>query len=339
MMGCLARVLELSQQTDERKMIGQFFAVDRDRFQSAIELGINSAATFLVLACGTGSDNRTTSWSAEAVRRYTGMAWSRAKTAIDSLAAAGLVIIGGSRTRPRYKLPDSERNDLIWLPNALVTGVANESPPIARVRQSRTTDALELLVLLYASQDLLADGGLPRWLLHQDYHRETLLTRGANAVLAFKSLENRTCYLVGPLEKFKDPDTGEAWDVLTILEDAQLLMWTPWLTEDAGSDSELIHPLSGDQYSIEIEDALTNYVDLLPDCYRNAATCYEHIIPVPRHIRNATVTGVARLRYLPRTALGAAWLSNYADQCRRYGKVYRALAEEMETTMAATISD
>ena len=52
---------------------------------------MNSAAAYLVLACGTGRDNRTTRWSAKALHEYSGITWERAKAAIDDLIHDGFM--------------------------------------------------------------------------------------------------------------------------------------------------------------------------------------------------------------------------------------------------------
>jgi len=39
-----------------------FFAVDRRAWARVCALGLNPAVAYLVVACGTGGDNRTTKW-------------------------------------------------------------------------------------------------------------------------------------------------------------------------------------------------------------------------------------------------------------------------------------
>ena len=51
-----------------------FFRVDRRAWAKVCELGMNPAVAYLVLACGTGKDHRGTSWSVQAVQKYTGIA-------------------------------------------------------------------------------------------------------------------------------------------------------------------------------------------------------------------------------------------------------------------------
>jgi hypothetical protein len=51
-------------------------------------LGLNPAVAYLVLARGSGADNRTTAWSVNAIEGYTGIGRPRAKKAIDALMTA-----------------------------------------------------------------------------------------------------------------------------------------------------------------------------------------------------------------------------------------------------------
>lgn len=90
------------RQTSKR---GCFFAVDRKAWHYVCGLGnINPAIAYLIMAWGTGRDNRTTSTSTHAVSTHTRIARSRAKAAIAHLMEAGAVtrIEGGAN--PRYKI-------------------------------------------------------------------------------------------------------------------------------------------------------------------------------------------------------------------------------------------
>jgi hypothetical protein len=50
----------------DRKTKG-FFSIDRGAFRCAAVGGLNSAVAYLVMARGTGPDNRTTQWSVNAI--------------------------------------------------------------------------------------------------------------------------------------------------------------------------------------------------------------------------------------------------------------------------------
>lgn len=118
---------------------GHFFAVDRRAWLRACELGLNAAVSYLVLAAGTGQDQRTTFWSVNAVEKYTAIARGRADTSVKLLIERGLIRLGdGTRKHPRY-----------WIVPA------HEIPGCEGYPPSALTDHLEKTV--YA--ELPANGG------------------------------------------------------------------------------------------------------------------------------------------------------------------------------------
>jgi hypothetical protein len=81
--------------------------VDVPTFAKVCELGDpDAAATYLILAAGTGPDNKTSSWSREAINRRTALNWRRADACITKLEKAGFVrwLVKGTR-KPRLSLP------------------------------------------------------------------------------------------------------------------------------------------------------------------------------------------------------------------------------------------
>lgn len=82
-----------------------FFAVDRGAFAKACDLGPDPAAAYLILAAGSGGDNRTTAWSADAIKNRLKVRWGSANAWLKRLIEADLAVKGGTRTRPRYDLP------------------------------------------------------------------------------------------------------------------------------------------------------------------------------------------------------------------------------------------
>jgi hypothetical protein len=85
---------------------GEFFIIDRRTWAEVCNLGLNEAVAYLVLAQGTGGNNRSTSWSIESLKTYTGMAFDRGKAAILRLKEGGFLVHSESHTpsRPRYEL-------------------------------------------------------------------------------------------------------------------------------------------------------------------------------------------------------------------------------------------
>jgi hypothetical protein len=71
---------------------------------------IKTVVTYLTIAAGTGRGNRVSRWSAEAIHTHTGLAWVRAKDAINKLIATKFICVSeeGSRTRPVYEIQPFE---------------------------------------------------------------------------------------------------------------------------------------------------------------------------------------------------------------------------------------
>ncbi|PYD05288.1 hypothetical protein DND90_16290 [Pseudomonas syringae pv. maculicola] len=149
---------------------GNFFAIGADEFADACDLGIRPAVSLLVMARGTGKDNATTSWSAQAIFEKTGIAWRRAKEAIEALVTAEIVKVLKAGKKPRYKISKpKDDSKLIWLPNELIDGAGNEVPPVTKLRETGELILLQKFVELYADHDIDNDGGLPRSLVWQTY--------------------------------------------------------------------------------------------------------------------------------------------------------------------------
>jgi hypothetical protein len=87
---------------------GEFFAVDRRAWVVACRQGLNPAVAYLVLACFTGRDQRTTKAGVHAVERHAGIARSRARTAIEVLERAGLVTKPEGKGTTRRIVPAHE---------------------------------------------------------------------------------------------------------------------------------------------------------------------------------------------------------------------------------------
>ncbi len=80
-----------------------FFCVDRGAFRCAAAGGLNSAIAHLVMARGTGRDNRTTQWSTNAIERYTGISRPKAKKAVKDLLDRGIWTKTRDGNHPKYE--------------------------------------------------------------------------------------------------------------------------------------------------------------------------------------------------------------------------------------------
>jgi hypothetical protein len=82
-----ARALEQGKRTVKSP---GFFAVDRGAFRCAAVGGLNSAMAHLIMARGTGRDNRTTQWSVHAIEQRTGISRPNAAKAVKDLVDRGI---------------------------------------------------------------------------------------------------------------------------------------------------------------------------------------------------------------------------------------------------------
>ncbi|MBV8521048.1 MAG: hypothetical protein JOY71_02765 [Acetobacteraceae bacterium] len=112
--------------------IGDFFAIDGRAWALACQKGLNPAVAYLVLARGSGPDQRTTSWSVKAIETYTGIGRPRALKAIESLQRTGLVRITQRGTRPRYYV----------VPANEVPGCAGYPPPSLTSEEQKVFDQI-----------------------------------------------------------------------------------------------------------------------------------------------------------------------------------------------------
>lgn len=315
-------------------MSGDFFAIGREQWNAACKLGLNPAVAFLVLARGTGRDNISTRWSADAVARFTGISWRRAQAAVVELEKAGLVSnLTEAGKRPARKLAFTEDLNLaLWLPNTLVDGVAGKSSPIARLRQSQRVDHLQAFVELYGLQDLAGDGGLPRKLIWTPFVSEHVCDAGQFRVYGYSLKGESYCNTTGPLARFDDkekpPEGWRSWAFLSALKNMGLLEIVNYLAESSSADSELIHPLTGDAAAMAVNEAANRALYGLPEWVSNlqANTDYHYTLPVIRDIPEPAVVGVYRLTFRPHTRLTAAWWAQHQETCQRFTRIYDAIA-------------
>ena len=307
-----------------------FFAVGVKEWAKACALGLNPAVALLVLARGSGHDNSTTAWSAEAVAQHTGIAWRRAKAAIEALEGAKLASItkGGARPIRKLAIP-KDLGTALWLPNALVDGAGNEVPPVTRLRQAQNVEHLEAFIELYGLQDLAGDGGLPRNLIRTTFEREHVCDTGQFTVWGFTRANVRNCWNTGPLSRFANRKVGKdsaVWNFLLALERSGLLQTVDYLAEGDSPDAELLHSLSGDADADKVRDATYLLHDGTPEWIGYRAEQYDYTLPVIRDFTAPAVVGVSRLVYRPHTKLTAAWWAQHRDTCARFVAIYNALA-------------
>lgn len=372
--------------TYRKKAAAEVFAVDRRVWSYVCSLGDDAAAAYLVLASGTGHDQRTTWWSATAVETRAGMSWYAAKEAIDLLKSKGVLHeVARKGPRPGYKLsapdeipglyipagdddddpalwnapeavehrmpvqdtapasswltspslyqdepepePEPSRGNLIWLPNALVVGSGDATPPIKRLRRAQTPLALRLFIDLYASQYLPRHNGIewgyPHGIL-STFKAWPVGERGLFQVWGFTADSQQTwpgSRLLAPYgagQGNAEAD-GVFWEAFNCLVRLRLVEMVPHLiANEVGPKTphpDVIHPAPVDNGTAE-ERAITAAAEqaaraMVPperwDFARQRGNV--PIVPVPVEYERFQLIGIPRLAYRPQTDVTSNWLA------------------------------
>jgi len=299
-----------------------FFAVGTDTFHKAVDLGLNPACVFLTMARGTGPDDVTTSWSAQAAATRLGVRWTAAKSAVQELKRAKLLSVTRESTKPQYTLV--KKGDAIILPNSLIDGASGELPPLRRVRQMQDPLTLRLLIDLYAATDLPAWGGIDPSIVRAEYDIERVGERGAFVAWRFEFQTSMTTWnavtqchrLVGD----NIPDGGNAasafWERLFALVGDGLIQLVPTVCE--GEHGEALFPMA---VGTDVEPETDLYAVAASAGLIVAPTWADDgsvLVPLPRRIVRPAVRGIYRLRYRAQTAPTRAWYADHARTCRTY---------------------
>jgi hypothetical protein len=241
-----------------------------------------------------------------------------------------------------YFSPDPQ---LIWLPNAIVEGAADERPPLALLRQMQDIRRLQLFVALYDNNDLPNDGGVSRAILHQSHILTKVSQRGASTIWGFATAHNTVSG--GPLpdpfrtgqrnEHGKDPGLVDFWSALEELEACGLLTFIPHIFESDTPEAEMLHayPIKDrgcEPWERSVAIAAHNAgIVCIPQGQQDwAIEQARHLLPVPSHITNLAVIGIARLRYRPRTKMTAAWFAKSKERAEEWLPIYESILQKNE---------
>lgn len=299
-------------------MRGGFFAIGRDEFLEACELGMNTAVSLLVMARGTGRDNATTSWSAFSVLQRTGIARRRAKKAIDTLIEKNIVKQLKAGKSPKYKINKPEDDKfLLWLPNELVDGAAGEIPPLTKLRETGNIGMLEKFVLLYDIQDLDNDGGIPRDIVWSKFEREKICPIGHFVLYGFsqeQTLASPTGLFVEYADQIDEDKNRGAWIVLSPLVQMGLLEKVYYMAESSEPDAELIYPVGPHGTGDAMSELLTWLEESGGSGFALEAKQLSKQGIALNHIKNAAMVGLYRLLYRPKTGKTSRWWAKEKEQ-------------------------
>jgi hypothetical protein len=238
----------------------------------------------------------------------------------------------------------------VWLPNELVDGVNGNPSPVELIRQTGDPMTLRLLVDLYTAHRLDEWHGVdPRIIcgtFEEVYRREV----GAALVVAWVPTKPRL--RCGWGNTVTDPHEGDAqnlegafYERLGVLERLGLLTFVPHVVDGDGAP---VYPCSrsvGHPLELELGAAAVTAAESILDARSRGGReeppdldWSEIIAVVPAHMARASLVGVARLAFRPKTAMTAAWLSDlgarHAEWMGRFGST--ALGETQGIAKART---
>jgi hypothetical protein len=319
---------------------GEFFSFDHRIFFEACCLGLNPAVAFLGVARGAGS-RPVSSWSVHAIERYTGMSRGNAQRALAVLIDNGLLKVRGAGSRPQYQIfaNQGEDRDLVYLPNSFVDGAADETPPLALLRQMQDIRYLRLFVDLYRNSNLANDGGVSRSVIFKRFQLKKISERGASTIWAFDEQCNSsaTNILYGSFtdgansKREKKAALVDFWTAISSFEACGLLEFVIHLFESEEPEAEMLHPyatgFSGEEWERNVAISAHNAaLGLLPPEYENwALENKQHLFLTPSHIAKVAALGVVRLRYRPKTRMTAAWFAMSKERSHVWQSSYEAI--------------
>lgn len=302
---------------------GNFFALDPEVWERLWTVPtvnrMNLALAFLVLLAGTGSDHRLSKWSAKACEDHLGIGKPRAKHAIEELIAAGLAerTEASTRLKPQYRLPPLPREaEPVFLPVALVTGLAGrEAPVLRRVRETGDPLVLRMLVDLYGRVQADAAGGVPPAELCERAPDASpprkVLECGAHALWALPlDLEVKASGWWCAPHRVEARTEAEAWapfwERVGVLKAVGALWFEPWVFDGTAPDAEPLMPVDlgvlhsgfGDDETARLTRALGRAAAELAGGREGRLDRHGDALLLPRlrHQRPPAVVGVARLR-------------------------------------------
>jgi hypothetical protein len=242
----------------------------------------------------------------------------------------------------------SEEPRSVWLPNAVVDGAADERPPLALLRQMQDVRCLNLFIALYDVNNLPNDGGVSRAILYQEYTLKKVSQRGPLTIWGFNSGCTTFSASATPLHNIfltgqkndKGADTGMAdfWSALDGLSSCGLINFIPHVFESNKPEAEMIHAYATESYTGETwEHSVAEaahaaaWISLESEFREWAAENDYHLLPVPSHISNVAVIGIARLRYRPKTRMTAAWFAMSKGRSEAWQATYESTVQSQTT--------
>lgn len=240
-----------------------------------------------------------------------------------------------------YDPVEAAKPQWIWLPTALVRGVAG-GRPLQQLHESGDRAAVHLLVRLYAEQDLPSDGGIHWSAVRWRYRKVKVDERGKHDICVFYNpkleLNPHHPAFVRSIP-YLDDATDDDRLVQQLIHRIEQLRRLGFLdvvghvVTAANEDGEVLHPCSardGADKERAVMTAATSAANALIKSDRRFLVYGRFgsdalLLPVDRTMRQAELLDLVRLRYRPHTKSIKAWYAQMLDTCARYEAKYKAL--------------
>lgn len=309
---------------------GNFFAISREHFHDACDLGIGPATAYLVIACGTGRSQSKSRWSTGAIAEYGKINFPRAIKYITTLEDAGLLVNIGTRKKPLYEFTMGD--EVVWLPNSIVTSADRETPAVARLRQTRDVELMRFFVDLYFHQNLGHDGGIDPEMAYFAYDCRRLGEYGPFTIYVAEKEGMQYTARDNPL--VTGGDFGTWWERFNKLENMGLIVRSVYLFDGPVTrrqangddpDGEFVYALNGPSAEEKTWEFIEyNYMSNADQRWIDYALSEEErdcFVLVPKHITTPIVIGLYRMRHTAHTAAASTWWARINEGSRQLFKM------------------
>lgn len=342
--------------------VGNFTACYQSLFLKACGLGLNQAVALLVMACGTGKDHKTTSWSSNAIEKHGGISRRLALKAINSLEEHNIItrIDGTSKVKPKYKIQGDD-SELIWIPKSFVMTRTDESgqeidSPLKKLRRDGGINYILTIFFLYKYHNLVSDGGFSRDLIHKKATLDYVQSWGAWDFYTTKRCKDYSIQEDHPFFEETGLSPIEFERIFSYLEVRyELVLESHYLFDDVDNDSGMLYPVKGSEdfeniirdkaleyienQKLKLLESFNSVVDRFDPMQENLAAeekaevdkenLYQAIynnhllIPIPQHLSDkASVSIVYKMRYRPLTGQTRAWQKRVIEESEKYSRLF-----------------
>jgi hypothetical protein len=218
------------------------------------------------------------------------------------------------------------------------------------LRQARDPKTLQLLVDLYALQDLAERDGLA---FRKTFTRESVQATSLHQLWRFKD-EDRAQGEAGLAHHYAGNGGPAFWRRIALLEDVGAIEWAYYLAEDGQPDAGLVYPVALVRSRRVIEGALESVAGAWAtlaaavlhkgddtekfDAFAEQAP-FAFTLPVERHMREAALVGVLRMRNRAWTSNTSRWRGIAQERAQEAVECFRRIVEAESPATIRSVAD